>query len=98
LVDDGVLVNDDVLVVDAAAGELELVVEEELAGGGAGLDGEGGEGLMVFVELEHGGEVDRAEDVDVMQDEGVVVDTGARAGGIFVEKPGCFFQAAAGVE
>ena len=30
---------DGVFVIDAAAGELELVVEEELAGGFAGLDG-----------------------------------------------------------
>jgi hypothetical protein len=40
--------------------ELEIVVEEELAGGGAGLDGQGGQGLMVFVELDHLSEVDGA--------------------------------------
>ncbi len=78
---------------NAAAGELELVVEEELAPGGAGLDGEGGQGVMFFMELEHGVEVDVADDVDVVEEEGVV-----KAGGIFEEEPGGFFQAAAGVE
>jgi hypothetical protein len=73
--------------------ELEMVVEEELAPGGAGLDGEGGEGVMVFVELEHASEVDGAEDVDVVEEEGLV-----ETFWIFEEKPGGFFQAAAGVE
>jgi hypothetical protein len=84
--------------LNATAGELELVVEEELAGGGAGLDGEGGEGAIFCVELEHSGEVDVADYVDVVKEEGLVADAGARAGGIFLEEPGGFFQAAAGVQ
>jgi len=67
------------------------LVEEELAGGGALLDGEGGEGGRFFVGGEHLVEVDIAEDVDVVQKEGF-------AGVPFLEKPGGFFEAAAGVE
>jgi len=76
-----------------AGAELEMVVEEELAPGGAGLDGEGGEGVMAVVELEHAGEVDGAEDVDVVEEEGFV-----EIFWIFEEEPGGFFEAAAGVE
>src|SRR6266446_6117641 len=77
----------------AAAAELMVVVEEEGAGGFAGLDGKGGEGVMFFVELEHAGEVDVADDVDVVEEERLI-----ETGGIFEEEPGGFFQAAAGVE
>ena len=73
--------------------EVKIVVEEELAGGGTGLDGQGGEGAIAFVELEHLGEVDGAEDVDVVEEEGFV-----EIFWIFEEKPRGFFQAAAGVE
>jgi hypothetical protein len=73
--------------------EVKIVVEEELAGGGAGLDGQGGQGLMVFVDLEHLGEVDGAEDVDVVEEEGFI-----ETFWIFEEEPGGFFEAAAGVE
>jgi hypothetical protein len=79
--------------IDAAAAELEIIVEEELAGGVTGLDGESGEGVTGVVELEHSREVDRADDVDVVKEEGLV-----ETGGIFEEKPGGFFEAAAGVE
>ena len=48
---------------------------------------------MFFVELEHGVEVDIADDVDVVEEERLV-----EASGIFEEKPGGFFQAAAGVQ
>ena len=48
---------------------------------------------MVFVELEHLGEVDGAEDVDVVEEEGFV-----ETFRIFEEEPGGFFQAAAGVQ
>ena len=82
-----------VVTSGAAAGELEMVVEEELAPGFAGLDSEGGQGVMIFVELEHRGEVDGAEDVDVVEEEGFV-----EIFWIFEEEPRGFFQAAAGVE
>ncbi len=88
---------------------MELVVEEEEAGGCAGLDGEGGEGAVFVVELEHAAEVDGADDVDVVKDERLSkrvasgewrVASYNRCGthGVFEEEPGGFFQAAAGVE
>ncbi len=70
-----------------------MVVEEEGAGSFAGLDGEGGERAAFIVELEHAGEIDGAEDVDVVEEEGLVVVIR-----IFEEEPGGFFEAAAGVE
>jgi hypothetical protein len=78
--------NDRIFVVDAAAGKLEVVVEEEGPGGFAGLDGEGGEGVIFGMELEHAGEINVADDVDVVEKEGLV-----EATGIFEEKPGGFF-------
>src|SRR5712691_1448108 len=76
-----------------AAAKLMVVVEEEGARRVAGLDGEGGQGVMLFVELEHAGEVDGADDVDVVEEKGLV-----EASGIFEEEPSGFFEAAAGVE
>jgi len=61
----------------AAAAKLEMVVEEEGAGSFASLDGEGGQGVIFFVELEHAGEVDGAEDVDVVEEEGLVETAGS---------------------
>ncbi len=75
------------------ADELEIVVKEEFAGGFAGLDGQGGQGVIFGVELEHGAEVDGADDVDVVEEEGFV-----EIFWIFEEEPGGFFEAAAGVE
>ena len=59
--------------------------------------------MILFVELEHAGEVDGAEDVDVVEEEGLVDLSGIGAvgiggGGIFQEEPGGFLQTAAGVE
>ena len=54
-----------------AARELESIVEEEEAGGGAGLDGEGGQGAVFVVELQHAAEIDGADDVDVVEKEGL---------------------------
>jgi len=63
------------------------------------LDGKGGEGVAFVVELEHAVKVDVAEDVDVVEEEGLRVASGEwRVASIFQEKPGGFFQAAAGVE
>jgi len=82
---------------------LEVIVEEKGAGGFAGLDGEGGEGLMFFVELEHAGEVDRADHIDVVEEEGLVHLSGIGAagiggGGILKKEPAGFLEAATGVE
>ena len=96
------------MAFDAAAAELVEVVEEEGAGGFAGLDGEGGESVMFVVELQHAAEIDVADYVDVVKQEGLIHLVGFRfsgsaragitAGGIFQKEPGGFFQAAAGVE
>src|SRR5437588_525180 len=80
----------------AAAAEL-VVVEEEVAGGFAGLHGQGGHGVIFRVELEHAAEVDVADDVDVVEKKGLIL-AGIAASGIFEEKPGGPFQAAACVE
>ena len=85
--------NDRIFVVDAAAAELEVVVEQEGARSFAGLDGEGGEGAMFVVELAHAAEINGADDVDVVEEERLV-----ETSGIVEEKPGGFFQAAAGVQ
>ena len=88
---------------DHPAAELEVVVEEEGAKSFASLDGEGGEGAVFGVELEHAAEIDVADDVDVVDEKGLVhligiATFGVAAAGIFEEKPGGFFQAAAGVQ
>ena len=88
---------------DHPAAELEMVVEEEGAGSFAGLDGERGEGAVLGVELQHAAEIDVADDVDVVKEKGLVhligvATFGVAGGGIFEEKPGGFFQAAAGVQ
>ena len=93
--------NDRIFVVDAAAAELEVVVEKERAGSFAGLDGEGGKGVIFFVELDHAAGIDGADDVDVVEEEGIVHLMGivTFAGGRVLEKkPGGFFQAAARVQ
>ncbi len=100
--------KESVFAGNAAAAELEVVVEEEVAGGFAGLDGEGGEGVIFGVELQHAAEIDVADDVDVVEKEELVHLVGFRLGGIaaagstasaiFEEEPGGFFQAAAGVQ
>ena len=57
------------------------------------MDGEGGEGVIFVMELKHAAEIDGADDVDVVEEEWLV-----EALGVFKEKPGGFFQAAASVE
>jgi hypothetical protein len=91
-----------------AAGELELVVEEEKARGFASLDGERGKGVIFCVELEHAADVDGADDIDIVQEKGLrkrvasgewrVASGEWRVASIFQEKPGGFFEAAAGVQ
>ena len=56
-------------ISDAAATELELVVEEQEAGRVAGLNGKGGEGAMFGMVLQHAAEVDVAQHVDVVKEE-----------------------------
>ena len=78
--------NESVFVVDAATDELEVFVKEEGAGGLAGLDGEGGQGVIFVVELDHAAKINRTDDVDVVEEEGLV-----EMAGIFKEKPGGSF-------
>src|SRR5690242_3215261 len=73
---------------------MEVVVKEEEAGGFAGLDGEGGKGAVFVMELQHAMKVDGADDVDVMEKEGL----GRRVASIFQKEPRAFFEAAAGVK
>src|SRR5438552_1643198 len=90
-------------VADHPAAELEMVVEDEGARSFAGLDGKRGEGVAFVVRLQHAAEIDVADDVDVVEEEGLVhligvATFGVAGGGIFEEKPGGFFQAAARVQ
>ena len=59
----------------------------------AGLDGQRGQGVTFGMDLQHAVKIDRADDVDVVEKEGLV-----ETAGIFEEKPGGFLQAAAGVQ
>src|SRR5713101_5826935 len=77
----------------AAAAELEVLVEEQVSGSLTILHGKCGESVSVVVESEHAYEIDVADDVDVVQEERLI-----QTAGILEEKPGGFFQAAAGVE
>src|SRR5258708_10937600 len=56
----------------AAAAEVEVVVEEEVAGSFSGLDGEGREGVIFGVELQDAAEINGADDVDVVEEERLV--------------------------
>ena len=57
------------------------------------LDGECGERVVLGVEAHHAGEIDGAEDVDVVDEEGLVF-----GAAVFEKEPCGFFEAAAGVE
>jgi len=54
--------------------------------------------LIFGVELEHGADVDVADDVYVVEEEGFVLCLESGADGIFEEEPSGFFEAAAGVQ
>ena len=57
----------------AASTEMAILVEEQVAGGGAVLDRERGKGAGFDVRAQHSRQVDGAEDVDVMKKKGRVV-------------------------
>src|SRR5437879_12141480 len=81
---------------DHPAAELGMVVEEEGAGSFAGLDGESGEGAVFGVELQHAAEIDVADDVDAVEEEGLVhligvATFGAAGGRTFGENTRRFF-------
>ena len=59
----------EVAALRRATDELELVVEEEKAGGWARLDRERGKGIVFVVEFEHAAKVDVADDVDIVEEE-----------------------------
>ena len=91
------------IVSDAAATELEVVVKEEGAGSFAGLNGESGESAILVVELEHAAKIDGADDIYVVKEQRLIaligiVTFGVAAGGILEEKPGGLLQAAARVQ
>ena len=82
------------IAAGAAADELEIVVEEELARRSRGIGRRGWRGLGARCGIgAWRGEVDGADDVDVVEEEGFV-----EISWIFEEEPGGFFEAAAGVE
>ena len=67
-----------------------LSVEQQISRGLALLNRQGGKRLALPVRLQHAVKIDGAENVDVVQNEGLV--------GIFQEKPCRFFQTTSGIE
>src|SRR5581483_4498593 len=76
-----------------AAAKLKLVVEKQQAAGAPLLDGKGGEGAIFEVKVDHAAEIDVADDVDVVKDEGL-----AGRGRTAQEEMRGVFEAAAGIE
>ena len=76
-----------------AAAKLKLVVEKQGAAGAAFLHGESGESAIFGVQFDHAAEIDIADDVDVVKEEGL-----AGRSGIAQEEMRGFFEAAAGIE
>ena len=71
-----------------------MLIEEQGPRSVALLNGQCGEGVVFVVEAEHLGEIDGAEDIDVVDDERFVLSALL----VLKEKPGSFLEAAAGVE
>jgi len=70
-----------------------VIVKKEEAGRGARLGGQGGEGVIFRVELEHGAKVNGANDVHVVKKKWLV-----ETRGVFEEEPGGSFQTTTRVE
>ena len=81
------------IATDTAAAELAMLVEEKVARGLALLNGQGGECVVFGVKADHARKIDGAEDIDVVDDEGLL-----RAFAGLQEKPSGLLEAAAGVE
>src|ERR1035441_2371478 len=77
----------------STAAELAMLVEEQMPRGRAVLHRQGGEGVMFRVKPDHAPKIDGADDIDVMQNEGLL----QPPAGLKKERRG-FLQAAAGVE
>jgi len=80
---------------DAAAAQLKVFVEEQVARRLAVLHGKGGKRLVLRVRFGHAPEFDGADDIDVVQQDRLVM---TRIPGAGEEKVRGFFQASAGVE
>ena len=75
------------------AAKLELLVEEQVSGGLPVLHRQRGESPLFSVKLHHAPKIDRADHIDIVQNEWLF-----RMSGILEKKPAGLFQAAAGVE
>jgi len=84
-------------VTEAASAEVAMLVEEQKARGGAFLDGESGEGLAGAMGLFHAREIDGADHVDVVEEDGGV-GIGIGVGIVFEEEVSGVLEASAGVE
>src|SRR5713226_1593846 len=87
----------------AAAAKLKMFVEEQVSRSLAVLHRQRGESMIFCMKLHHAAEIDRADDVYVVKKEwhvqpAGIAAAGSTAAGVFEEKPGGFFQAAAGFE
>src|SRR3984893_11277056 len=83
------------IAAGSPATELAPLVEQKIAGSLALLYGEGSEGLSFKVKLHHAPEIDRAEDIDIMQNERRFLPGMPTR---ILEKPSGFFQATSGVK
>src|SRR5439155_15207957 len=72
----------------APATKLKLLVEQQVARSLAVLHGQCGESLMFRVELHHAAEINRADDIHIMQNERLL-----KPVGILEEEPGGLLQA-----
>src|SRR6266566_8182189 len=77
----------------APAAKLKLLVEQQVARSLAILYGQCGESLTFCMKLHHAAEINRADDIHIMQNEGLL-----KPAGILKEKPGGFFQAPASIQ
>ncbi len=67
---------------------MKMFVEKEISGSFTVLYRKGSKGLILVMELHHASKIDRADDIDIVQNERLVVR----------EEPGGLLQAAAGIE
>src|SRR5208337_4681271 len=75
------------------AAKLELLVEDEVSRSLPVLHRQRGERLLFSMKFHHAAEIDRADDIDIVQNERLF-----KTIGILEEKIGSLFQSAAGVE
>src|SRR5208282_30365 len=85
------------IVADSPAAKLKLAVEQQMARGLAILHSQRGKGLMIIMKLHHAAQINRAENIDVVHEEGFFRMAGCIARTAEKEMSG-LFQSPAGIE